>query len=795
MDENISHSVRDNSKLGRLAYIILLVVTFLVPIFFVPVSFISPQFGTSLLFAFSVILCILLYIVSSLTSGAMDLPKPGKYMLGFLAIVPIMYTLAAIANGFSRMSFFGYTFDIATAGFIILGFAYLFLVSFLFRQKNHIFFAYFAFLVSALLLSIFLLVRIIFGATTLSFGTFTTLTSTVLGNWNNVGIFFGIGAILSLLTYEMVHISKFMKVLLSVALLLSLFFLALVNFSAIWMIVGFCAFLFILYSMFSGRSNPFAQISFRKRLSHIPLYPAIVLIVSVVFVIWGSTLGSFLATSLNVTNVEVRPTLAVTLDIARNTLQQRPLFGSGPNNFVTEWLTWKPDAIVNTVFWNTDFANGIGLIPTFVVTTGLLGLLSWLLFLGFFVYLGIKAIFLKIEDVFMKYLLVSSFFVSLYLWIMAFVYVPSAPIFILTFFFTGLFFSSVYLSGLVSVHTKVFSSTPRLGFLASLVMIAFFVGAIALGYGLLQTSKSLWYFQKSSYALNTNNDGDLAEAYMLQAISAVPNDVYYRALAQIEIYKLNKVLSQDPKKVSAVDVQKQFSAILTNAIKAGIAAKDADPTNYQNWIALGQVYDAVSVPELQVAGAYESAQYAYGQALQRNPKNPGILLLFARLAVTHKDLALAEQYANQAITAKSNYLDGYFLLSQIEVANKDIKGAIDSTTAATVLSPTDAGLFFQLGLLKYNIQDFAGAIQALETATKLTPDYANAKYFLGLSYEATGQHAKAIEQFAALKVTNPDSKEVDAILTNLKAGKPIFTNTTPTNPAKAKTLPVKETVQ
>ena len=122
----------------------------------------------------------------------------------------------------------------------------------------------------------------------------------------------------------------------------------------------------------------------------------------------------------------------------------------------------------------------------------------------------------------------------------------------------------------------------------------------------------------------------------------------------------------------------------------------------------------------------------------------------------------------------------------------NIKRAIDSVTASSVINPTDPGIFFQLGLLKYNIQDFDGAISALEKATTMTPDYANAKYFLGLSYEVTGEHQKAIEQFLGLKVTNPDSKEVDLILSNLIAGKPIFTNAPSTKPEKAKSLPVKE---
>jgi tetratricopeptide (TPR) repeat protein len=116
-------------------------------------------------------------------------------------------------------------------------------------------------------------------------------------------------------------------------------------------------------------------------------------------------------------------------------------------------------------------------------------------------------------------------------------------------------------------------------------------------------------------------------------------------------------------------------------------------------------------------------------------------------------------------------------------------------TAASVIDPTNPAIFFQLGLLKYNEKDYAGAIAALEKATQMTPDYANAKYFLGLSYEAVGRHADAITQFEDIKVTNPDSAEVDAILANLKAGKPIFTGDTATSPEKGKTLPVKENLQ
>lgn len=786
-------SLLDSPKSTKLAdkisLVLLLGITALLPVFFVPVSFISTQFGTSLLFAFGVIISSLIYLSSALYRGSIDLPNPSKYVLGFSAIVPLVYILAGISNGFSRMSFFGYTFDISTVGFIVLAFIYAFLVSIIFKTKERVFNAYFAFVVSSLVFSLWLISRIMWGSKLLSFGIFNETTSTVLGTWNNVGIFFGICAILSLITHQMLRTSNIVKGILTVALVFSLFFLALVNFSVIWVILGVCSSLFILYSIFSGVEG---QVSFVDRIKKIPLYPLVVLIISVVFVVWGNTVGAYLANKLSVTNLEVRPSLSVTMDIARNTIKSKPLFGSGPNTFVSQWLAYKPDDIVTTIFWNTDFAMGIGLIPTFVVTTGLIGVLSWLLFFGFYLYLGIKSIFAKFEDYFVKYILTSSFFISLYLWIMTFVYVPSTVIFVLTFFFTGLFFASVYIAGVISISERKLSPSPVVGFLSSLAIMSFIVGGASLGYGLFQNSNSLWYFQKSSYALNTNKDSKKSEEYMLKAIAAVPYDIYYRALSEIRIYKMSEILSQDTKKVKTEDIQKQFSDELSSAIIAGMGAKDADPSNYLNWISLGRVYETVSIPQLNVSGAYESAGFAYQEALRRNPKNPGILMLFARLAVNHNDLKTAESYALQAIKLKNNYLEAYFLLSQIEVATQNIQGAINSVTAASIIDPTNPATFFQLGLLKYNVGDFVGAIQALEKAISMAPDYANAKYFLGLSYEITKQHEKAIEQFQYLAKTNPDNQDVKIILDNLLQGKPLFTNASEKKPEKGKNLPVKE---
>lgn len=797
-----SYSQSSNSSvLDKVTFGLLLLVVFLSPLFFVSSSFLSVQFATSLLFAFGALLSLGVYVVAAIKRGSIELPSSHMFLTGSILIVPVVYTLSSLSHGFSRMSFLGYTFDLSTVGFIVLSFLFLFLVSMVFKSRERIFYSYVVVVISLLIVALFLITRMIFGVDTFSFGVFTEITSTAVGGWNSTGIFFGIGAILSLLTFEMLSLTKITKILSVAALVASLFFLSLVNFVTIWIIVAVTAFLFLVYSVFSV--DDAAATSWPQRIKRAPKASLVVFLIGLIFALpfalpaslGAVTLGNKMATIFKVSSVDVRPTLGVTLDIVKNTLKTEPLFGSGPNNFASQWLSYKPTDINSTIFWNTDFVYGVGLLPTFAVTTGILGVLTWLFFFGVFLYLGFKAIFSKTLDQFSLYLVVSSFFVSLYLWIMAFIYVPSMVVFILTFFFTGLFFATLYTNGFLSTREYVFNKNPKMGFGVTLALALVLVLSGMLGYGLFNNSKSLWYFQKSAYAANTEGDLVKSENYLNQAIATVPYDVYYRALSEVSVAKINALLTQDLSKANKEEVQKFFTDELTKAITAALNAQKADPSNYLNWVALGRAYEIAVPPQTEVTGAYEGAVSAYTKALERNPQNPGINLLFARLEASKNNLKKAKEYTLLAIQQKQNYIDAYYFLSQLEVADKNIPGAINSVAAAAVIEPTNPAIFFQLGLLYYNAEDFNSAIQSFNKSLELAPDYANSKYFLGLSRVLTGDVPKAIALFEELKVTNPTSKEVEFILTNLKAGKSPFANAqspiTPT-PEKRQTPPVKE---
>ncbi len=742
------------------AFSLLLVFSLLISIFFIPLNFITPQFGSSILFIFTTAIVFILYFIWWTKNNSIYFLKQKKLTILAFVIVPLTYFLSAFAHGLSRLQFFGYTFDINSSGFILFGFLFMFLVSQIFNNKIQIFYSIFLIIASSIILSIFILLRFIFGTGFLSFGIFNDITSNIIGSWNNLGIFYGIILILSTQLLKLSDINKIVKIIFSLSIVISLLILTFVNFNLIWIILATYFLFDLIYSIYSERK--FSKISL------------LLLCLSIVFVIWGGTIGNYLSPKLKITNVEIRPSFAISYEILKNTLQSNFWLGSGPNTFNLEWLKYKPENIGQTAFWNTNFSDGSSLILSYIITTGTLGLLGWIFFFGFFIYLGIKYAFLNIEDNFTRYIRIQAFLISLYLWIVSIFYVPSAIILMLAFFFTGLFFSSILIGNedlkIIKNKKGKYIIYPIFSLILIILLYTLYISG--------QNVRSLYYFKKSSDALNIDKNVEASEDYIEKAISIFPEDTYYRALAEIELQKITNVVNENRNKISKADFEKQFNDALTKAMQAGISAKNIDKQNYLNWLSLGRVYELVSVPQLNVAGAYESAKLAYTEALKINPKNAGILLLFSRVAINHGNLEEAKTYAEQSISLKDNYLDAYMLLSQIDLGLGDAQGALAAAKKANEISPNNQNVLYQLGVLEFNVLDFKNAIDTFVKLLSINSQYDNAKYYLGISYEAIGEHQKALDLFLNLEKNNPNNSQVETILEKLIAGKSIFTSPT-----------------
>lgn len=774
----------------RIAPRLLIGLLFLAPLFFLP-------FG-SFLFDAGKIMLLTLVTLAALSFWVVERLKENKVTIAFnwiltsLAAVALSFVIAAFFSGHPQLGLIGNGFALMTASTFSMLALLAFVVSVFFREKNRILYAYSALVLASLIIGLFHILRFpfIFGPNFLSFGLFTSAVSNTIGSWNDLGIFFGLMALVSFIGLEMLTLSRLFKGLLIATLCVSVVFLALVNYLVIWYVLGIAALLFFMSSLLQGARGEVEVTPDAKR-ENTPSFLALgLMILCFIFIIANAPIKNTVSSIFNISFVEARPGFSPTFDLFKASIKQSPIFGVGPNQFKDLWLLNKPAAINQTVFWNTDFTTGVGYIPTAVIMTGIIGLLAWLWFIGSFLYYGFTTVFSK-GNTLSQFFLLSGFFGAAYLWAFSIFYVPGIVVLILTFFFTGLFVANLKDA---EFYRKSFSfgSSPRVSgafILLSTVALMAIAGWV---YVYARDFASASYFASANYDASIKQDLLGAEAKGVNAATLTPNDEYYRFIVSVELARLQALAADQNTPKEAL--QAQLQTILSNAVSAGNAAVAYNSSNYLNSLALGQVYEWI-IPLKITETAYENAMTLYTKALQQNPNSPAVLLFLSRLEATKGDYKKATEYINQALTAKPDYLDAVFLLAQIQVAQGDSAGAIRSVQAATTITPNNPTLWFQLGVLRYSAKDYTGAASALEQAVAMVPDYANAKYFLGLSYDKANNTEKAIALFEDLQKGNPDNQEINLILNNLKNGKDAFADAKPpvdATPEKRKELPLKE---
>ncbi len=772
---------------SRFSAVVLGAVAVLLPIFFIPSISFSLAIAKMILLSVGVLSAFAAVILSVIQNGEMKIPN-NLLTAGLLAI-PVAFLVSAVLSPAPSFSLWGYGTEVGTFGFILLSSILAVLVATIFVPRERHDMVMWGTLGVSSVIGLFHLLRFVFGADVLSLSLFTNVLANTVGGWNEVAVWFGLVILISMMALELLVLSGFRKILAYVAFALSAIMLVVINFPTAWYITGIFALVFMVYELTRGTSSGGSPAKRR-----IAWHAFIVAAIALVAILANTAISTGITDRLGVGSIEVRPSWTATWEILRVTLAENPLIGSGANNFEAAWNTNKPVGINNTIFWNTDFNSGIGLLPTFAVTTGLIGIAAWVFLLFMLVRGSIQLIFRETEDGNERFLAVSAAFGALFLWTAAIVYVPSIALFASAFFFTGLVMASLYRSGSLRRTTVSLFAVPRASFISVIVLIVLLIGAISLGYLFVERAIAQIYFNKAIAAASGSEDVNqniaTVEENLAKAIAIHPFDTFYRASSETSMTKLSLLLQNQS--ATAEEVRTGFQNLLSQSIQSAQSATVVRPLNYQNWVALARVYASVVPAPFNIEDAYESAQAAFVEAKRLNPSSPSILLAEARLETDKGDLAAATMRAEEAATLKTNYADAHFLLSQLAVQQGNISRAIEKTETTILLSPQNAGLYFQLGVLYFNIPNYENAAAALSQAVAILPDYANARYFLGLSLARLGDRTGATAQFEEIQKANPDNEEVASIISNLKAGRDPLAGIAGGSPARRDELPVSE---
>ncbi|HEX7724564.1 MAG TPA: tetratricopeptide repeat protein [Candidatus Paceibacterota bacterium] len=792
-----------SSRLDSTVFYLILAAVFLAPVVFWPSHYFALESVKTVVIGVLTTIALVLAAITVIKRREVKLPPRSLLWVGTLSIVSIL--ASAIASGHFMKSFFGQGFELGVGAFLITlmgaGLAAFLIVL---RRTDRAIVLYTALMASFIILWIIQILRVLIGPSFMSLGVMNTVASSLIGNWFSFGIFSAVIAVISFAGIYFLRLSSRMKIGYWVLFAASVISLIVVNSHQVWQALA-VVFLGLTIYLSSQRARPEGSAvgAFFGRLAWVPL---VACVLSVVFAWWGVAILGPVVTKLNAGYTEIAMPWRMTMDVAAGQIKDAPLLGAGPNRFSQAYLNYKPAAINTTDAWGVEFNAGFGLIPTYFVTQGFVGLVIWILFFVFFAMLGVKSLrglgrtdgpssAAEPERPYARFVIVSSFTVATLIWITECIYVPSHAIVFLGYVMTGIWLgASVAYGRLVPVTWSSREGGKRVAL--PIVAVLGLLVAIFFGITFLKNTVALGYFASGVKTLTTTSQPVAADTSFSTAVALNPLDVYWQARAEANISRANQLLSTITATSTAstsAAVVAQAGEVVNNAVSYTVNAIKEDPTNYNNYVSQARVAELATA--MKMDKGYESAVTAYKNAIVLNPTNPSLYLSLAQLAASQQKYQDAIQAIGAALQVKSNYLDAVYLLSQVEAAAGNLPDAITAAQFATQLNPNEPLLQFQLGLLQYNKPDYAEAEKAFSAALKLSPGYANAQYFYGLTEARLGSTTAAIATFTKLAETNPDNNEVKLILETLRAGKSLFSagpQQQAARPEKRSTPPLKQ---
>lgn len=744
----------------------------LLPIFFIPVLWVTTMQAKVILIAPLLLVAVVSWVAARFNEGSVRVPTSLIVAGGLL--IPLAYACSVLFSGAAQISLVGSGVEQDTLAFACILYAALALSAFIFSgaQQGG---------VKALrglsigALALLALEAVHFAVPGLSLGgVVASQTGNAFGNWHEFAIVLGFFIVLGLAIRSTAAAAGLWKYLIYAVCLASLGFLVMANFFDVWAAVCAAALIALFVELRATRARS-RRMVFSWKVHSVWVAVVAIALFSMVF---GTYINNVLPSRLKVTHVEVRPSWQGTMDVGGAALTQ-PMtlfFGSGPNTFAREWGLYKPAGVNQTVFWNADFNAGVGSIPTSFVTTGILGILAWTVFVLALLFTAVRALMRRGQDTPDTLYAAALGLASVYLAAFFVLYVPGPALSVLLFLVAGLFVAfSFHVRQTGPLYVSLQGGSIR-GVAQSAALAVFGLAVIAASLGLIRALSADILLNRSIVVFNETKDTQAASSLIKKALWINPSNTRaHRSAIQLGLVQLQEMVAQGDPKDEALRVQLQTT--LQETIQHGLDAVAINGEDYQNWLELAGLYQQLA--GIKVAGAYESARAAYQRARLENPSNPVPLFKLAQLELLegHKDEALQSLAA--AVQLKQNFAAAYYAASQIYASNNDLKNALSAAALATQYAPQDPLAWYNAGAIAYAGKDYVSAIAALEQALTLQSNYANASYVLGLAYYDVGRVADSLKMFEALGTLDPGQQVVQDAIKNLRAGTAPLSTSTP----------------
>ncbi len=363
------------------------------------------------------------------------------------------------------------------------------------------------------------------------------------------------------------------------------------------------------------------------------------------------------------------------------TFTKNALFGYGPDSYGNAYNILKPIWINGLSYWKFTFDSAFNIPLTIIVSGGLIAFLAYLLFL-WKTFVAVK----KSDD--------QEPFLKVFIFgILAWQFL--APINMVMFALLAIalaFFVAAHQGQYKKVNFSVHRLSDLLNrdklakirnyiFLAS--NVAFILAAALLVFISAKTFIAYNLLYRSNASVSRN---EIAKAYDYQktAKNLTPQLDFVRRSYSLINLQIAIALSNKANITPAE--QEQVLQLVNQAIREAKAATVLDPSNYQNWSVLAQIY-------MQLLGTTEQAKQEAFNALARaatyNPSDPELRIILGQLFLNTNKYSEAITFFNQAIERKPDLFIAHYYLATALTANGQLLEAKSSLISSLNLLTKD----------------------------------------------------------------------------------------------------------
>ncbi len=476
------------------------------------------------------------------------------------------------------------------------------------------------------------------------------------------------------------------KSVLLIGLLATLIVLTMLNVFTFWLVVIISSVVVLIF--FMAKIIPINTANL--------FIPLAVFFTSIIFFV----IGNFSLVEMNLPT-EISLSRGASWDIAKASLGDNPIFGSGPSTFYYSFSKYKSMDFNSSPLWNVRFDSASGVVFELLSTVGVLGTLALIVLVLIIFSLSFLTL-IKTKNRELNPIMLGLFAAFVSMLILSLMFAQNNSMIILNVILAVLTITSaltIYPEKFQNINLS-FRAAPKYALALAAISLTVFAGVVVLFTLGLKTYMADMHAKEALLTANTDEKIISLE----KAVSLAPyQDKYFLSLANTYIAQANKAVV-DGKDTGSINAKLKLS------IDNGKKAVEISGNSASNNEALALIYENAS---FYTRGALDWAEELYKDIILLEPTNPTPYMRIALVNMARANSETDEDekkfYVNEAITyydktieKKADLAAAHYGKAVAHEKLNNIDQSIEEMRKVTLIAGNNIDYQFELGRLLFN---------------------------------------------------------------------------------------------